>query len=99
MPYYFVCACNAKWFAPVSSVDCPRCGTPSTSTETLTPPWELENEVLTIKCPSDKPCRLCKGKEKTVEVTFRDKTFTGVMCTDCIYKELVPQPPRVAKTA
>lgn len=68
------------------------------STETLTPTWELENEVLTIKGPSDKPCRLCKGKEKTVEVTFRDKTYTGVMCTDCIYKEIRPE-PRVAKTA
>jgi len=37
---YHVCDwCNAKWFSLESSMNCPRCGTASRSTEWLPVPW------------------------------------------------------------
>lgn len=38
--WYFVCAiCEAKWFAPTNTADCPRCGATSKSNERIMPPW------------------------------------------------------------
>jgi hypothetical protein len=38
--WYFVCSCcDAKWFAPVGRMACPRCGSEATSTERFAPPW------------------------------------------------------------
>jgi hypothetical protein len=35
--------------------------------------------MITAKL-SDKPCCLCGARNDTLEVRFKDKTFTGVLC-------------------
>jgi len=43
IPRYFVCmACNAKFFAQVSKLPCPRCGSAYTSRERIEPPWRKQ---------------------------------------------------------
>ena len=49
--------------------------------------------MLTIKGVSDQPCFICRGKEKTVEVAFADKTFRGVLCMTHVYEKLKPEVP------
>ena len=55
-----------------------------------------EKQVLTIKCVSEKPCFICNGREKTVEVSFDDRTFKGVLCLTHVYDKLKPEVPRAA---
>ena len=38
-PYYHLCCCGSKFFAPVETIVCPRCGCESTSSERRRPPW------------------------------------------------------------
>lgn len=52
--------------------------------------------MLTIKNLSDQPCFICRGREKTVEVAFADKTFRGVLCMTHVYEKLKPEVPNVA---
>jgi hypothetical protein len=52
--------------------------------------------VLTIRCVSEKPCFICNGREKTVEVSFDDRTFKGVLCLTHVYDKLKPEVPRAA---
>lgn len=52
---------------------------------------EKENCMLTIKCPSDKPCFICGTSERTADVSFADKTFRGVLCMEHIYEKLRPE--------
>ena len=41
LSWYHACSyCTAKWFSPLSSIACPRCGTESQSREQLAPPWQ-----------------------------------------------------------
>jgi hypothetical protein len=47
--------------------------------------------MLTIKCVSDKPCFICNSREKTVDVSFGDKTFRGVLCLTHVYEKLKPE--------
>lgn len=49
--------------------------------------------MLTIKCPSDQPCFICRSRDKTVEVAFADKTFRGVLCLAHVYEKLKPEVP------
>ena len=43
--YYHVCnSCNAKFFAPHSVEDCPRCGELSGSCERQVPPWKKQEQ-------------------------------------------------------
>jgi hypothetical protein len=48
--------------------------------------------MLTIKGVSDKSCFICNAREKTVEVSFGDKTFRGVLCLAHVYEKLNPLP-------
>jgi hypothetical protein len=48
--------------------------------------------MLVIKAASDKPCFICSSAEKTVEVTFADKTFRGVLCLKHIWEKLKKEP-------
>ena len=52
---------------------------------------EKERRVLTIKGLSDKPCFICNAREKTVEVSFGDKTFRGVLCLNHVFEKLKPE--------
>jgi hypothetical protein len=55
--------------------------------------------MLTIKCISDKPCFICGKRDRTVDVSFADKTFRGVLCMEHVYEKLKPEVPRVAGQA
>ena len=46
--------------------------------------------MVTLKGPSDKPCFICASKVNTVEVTFADKTFRGVLCMEHVYEKILP---------
>jgi hypothetical protein len=48
--------------------------------------------MLSIKSASTKPCFICGSREKTVEVTFADKTFRGVLCLNHIHEKLKEVP-------
>ncbi len=50
--------------------------------------------MLSIRGISDKPCFICSTKEKTVEVSFGDKTFRGVLCLTHVYDKLKPDGAR-----
>jgi len=44
--------------------------------------------MVTIVRLSDKPCFLCASKEDTVEVRFKDRTFSGVVCKEHLFQLL-----------
>lgn len=46
MKWYFVCRCDAKFFAPMRIVRCPRCGAEGVSLERMTPPWVRKEKVM-----------------------------------------------------
>ena len=48
IPFYFVCSrCDAKFFNPVSTSDCPRCGNEGLeSNERIHPPWQQKKKKL-----------------------------------------------------
>jgi hypothetical protein len=46
VPWYHVCdRCNAKWFDPLQSAHCPRCGARCRSRERINPPWLNANRA------------------------------------------------------
>ena len=44
--------------------------------------------MVTIVRLSDKTCFLCANKEDTVEVRFKDRTFSGVVCKEHLFQLL-----------
>jgi hypothetical protein len=51
--WYFVCdCCNAKWFAEIQEMECPRCGRSAVSSERHVPPWIAAPSLLKAKRPS-----------------------------------------------
>lgn len=53
--------------------------------------------MLSIRGISDKPCFICNAREKTVDVSFGDKTFRGVLCLAHVYDKLKPEGARPEK--
>jgi hypothetical protein len=57
---YFVCQCDAKWFAPLRETRCPRCSRFRVSNIRLTPPWlgspavpeqgATQTNISTVQC-------------------------------------------------
>lgn len=52
--------------------------------------------MLSIKCVSDRPCFICNGREKTVEVSFGDRSFRGILCLNHVHEKLKADSPRAA---
>ncbi len=44
--------------------------------------------MVTIKQATDQKCFICSTKEETVEVSFADKTFRGVLCMKHVYEKV-----------
>jgi hypothetical protein len=44
--------------------------------------------MVTIVRLTDKACFLCATKEDTVEVRFKDRTFSGVVCKEHLFQLL-----------
>lgn len=44
--------------------------------------------MLTIIDRSTKPCFVCGTTKKTVQVKFKDKTFSGVLCMEHMYDRM-----------
>jgi len=44
--------------------------------------------MVTIIRLTDKTCFLCSNKEDTVEVRFKDRTFSGVVCKEHLFQLL-----------
>ncbi len=42
--------------------------------------------MVTIVRLSDKPCFLCGSQDDTVEVRFKDRTFSGVVCKQHLFE-------------
>lgn len=46
---YFVCdQCDAKWFAEINVMPCPRCGSLRGSREEIEPPWRAKATMFTV---------------------------------------------------
>ena len=50
--------------------------------------------MVTIVRLSDKTCFLCANKEDTVEVRFKDRTFSGVVCKEHLFQLLRKKSPK-----
>ena len=44
--------------------------------------------MVTIKQTADQKCFICSTKEETVDVSFADKTFRGVLCMKHVYEKV-----------
>jgi hypothetical protein len=44
--------------------------------------------MLWINATSDKPCFICQETKGCVEVSFKDKTFKGVLCLSHVHQKL-----------
>ena len=44
--------------------------------------------MVTIKQATEQKCFICSTKEQTVEVSFADKTFRGVLCMKHVYEKV-----------
>lgn len=44
--------------------------------------------MVTIVRLTSKPCFLCNSPKDTVEVRFKDRTFSGVVCKDHLFQLL-----------
>ncbi len=44
-------------------------------------------------------CFVCKTTEQVVNVSYKDGSFSGVLCTDHVYEHLQPEVPHVAESA
>ena len=44
--------------------------------------------MVTIVRLTDKTCFLCASKEDNVEVRFKDRTFSGVVCKEHLFQLL-----------
>ena len=91
MNWYFVCHhCNAKWFAPLPRLPCPRCGQHAASHEEITPPWidyrKENNDMLQIKGLSKNVCFVSGSGEDVVDVKFKDGSFEGSISWDNLLK-------------
>jgi hypothetical protein len=53
--------------------------------------------MVTIVRLADKACFLCASKEDTVEVRFKDRTFSGVVCKEHLFQLLKRRPRDVPK--
>jgi hypothetical protein len=42
--------------------------------------------MVTIVRFSEKPCFLCGGREDAVEVRFKDRSFSGVVCKEHLFQ-------------
>ena len=63
--FYHVCQkCTAKWFAPVASMNCPRCGVASVTSEQIVPPWMRDEGPLPSATPAS-PGHSHEAKAKT----------------------------------
>jgi len=55
--------------------------------------------MVTIVRLTDKACFLCASKEDTVEVRFKDRTFSGVVCKEHLFQLLKRRGPDAARRA
>ncbi len=44
--------------------------------------------ITRVEKSKKKPCFICGTREKTVDVRFKDKSFSGTLCVEHMYEKL-----------
>ena len=52
--------------------------------------------MIVIKASTNKPCFWCGTTAHVVEAKFKDGTFSGTICKNCLFKKMEEKAPRPA---